>query len=102
VESPEPRIPRAQARREMVLSAAVVAVVVGAVMSQGFWLGVLERLDAWSATAIVIVAGVVLIASRRRAGARWAIARGAIVGAAIGLTVIAMFFGVCVATQCIG
>jgi len=85
----------------MALSLAVVAVIVGAVLSAGFWLALLERLDALSAVAILTLGALVLFGARGRRGAGWALARGAIIGAAIALTVVAVLFGACVATQCI-
>jgi len=86
----------------MAILLAVVAIVILAGLTVGFWIGVLERLDPLSAGAILIVGAAALIGFRRRRGVGWAVARGTLIGVAITLVVVAVFFGVCVATQCVG
>lgn len=80
---------------------AVVAVVIFAVFTLGFWIGMLEKVDPVSAGAILIIGAGALISFRRRRGVGWAIARGTLIGLAITLIVVAVFFGACVATQCV-
>jgi hypothetical protein len=96
------RVPRAQVRREMAISLAVVVVAILTVFTLGFWIELLEKLDPFSAGAILIIGAAVLIWFRGRRGVGWAIARGTLIAFGIALTVVAVFFGVCLATQCVG
>ena len=86
----------------MAILLAVVAVVILAVFTLGFWIGMLEKLDPLGAGAILIIGAVALVRFRRHRGVGWAVARGAAIGLAITLVVVAGFFGACVATQCVG
>ncbi len=99
--APEGRIPRAQARREMAISAAVLALVVGIVFGQTIVLDAMAWIGPYGATAILVVGAYVLYRLRGRRGAGWAIARGTLLAFAIAMAVIVFFIGVCVATQCV-
>jgi hypothetical protein len=101
VTPPENRIPRAQARREMALTLAVLVVIVAVVFGEGLVIGVVEALGPWGTTAVIVGGTAVLIRSRRRRGAGWVIARGILVAVAIALGIVALSVGVCVATQCV-
>jgi hypothetical protein len=85
----------------MAVLLAVVAVVILAGLTLGFWIGMLESLDPFSAGALLIIGAAALVWFRRRRGVGWAIARGTLIGVAIILIVVAVFFGACVATQCV-
>ena len=86
----------------MAIALGVLAVVILTVFTLGFWIGLLDKLDPFSASAILLIGAAGLIWFRGRRGVGWAIARGTAIGLAIALTVAAVFFGVCVATQCVG
>jgi len=86
----------------MVLLLAVIAVILATVLTLGWWISVLERLDVLSAAVLLLTAAAALVLIRHRRGAGWTIARGVLVGLAIAIAVVALVFSACVASQCVG
>lgn len=86
----------------MALALGVVLGVVAVVFTPRPLLHLVDKLDPLTAGALVIAAVGLLVAFGRRRGAGWAVARGALVGAGLGVAIVLVFFGVCIATQCLG
>jgi hypothetical protein len=97
-----PRVSRAQARREMALALGVVLGVIAVAFTPRPLFDLIDKLDPFSAGALVIVAVALLVLFRRRRGAGWAVARGTVIGVGLGMVIVLLFFGVCLATQCVG
>jgi hypothetical protein len=97
-----PRVSRAQARREMALALGVVLGVIAVAFTPRPLFDLIDKLDPFSAGALVIVAVALLVLFRRRRGAGWSVARGTVIGVGLGMVIVLLFFGVCLATQCVG
>jgi len=97
-----PRVSRAQARREMALALGVVLGVIAVAFTPRPLFDLIDKLDPFSAAVLAIVAVALLVVFRRRRSAGWAVARGTLIGLGLGMMIVLLFFGICVATQCIG
>lgn len=86
----------------MALALGIVAGVVAVAFTPRPLLDLIDGLGPLTTGALVIAAAGLLVAFRRRRGAGWAVARGTLVGAGLGVVVVLVFFGVCVVTQCMG
>ena len=86
----------------MAIALGIVLGVIAVAFTPRPLFDLIDKLDLFSATALVIVAVALLVVSRRRRGAGWAVARGTLIGLGLGIVVVLLFFGICVATQCIG
>jgi hypothetical protein len=86
----------------MALALGIVLGVVAVAFTPRPLFDLIDKLDIFSGAALVIVAVALLVVFRRRRGAGWAVARGTLIGLGLGMVIVLVFFGVCVATQCIG
>jgi hypothetical protein len=86
----------------MALALGVVLGVIAVAFTPRPLFDLIDKLDLFSAAALVIVAVALLVVFRRLRGAGWAVARGTVIGLGLGMIIVLLFFGICVATQCIG
>jgi hypothetical protein len=86
----------------MAVALGVVLGVIAVAFTPRPLFDLIDKLDLFSGAAFVIVSGALVIVFRCRRGAGWAIARGTLIGLGLGMVIVLLFFGVCVATQCIG
>lgn len=102
VQSPDdlPRLTDSDRRLLRWIGAGVVAAVVG-IATLPWTLAVAERLDPFSASAIVVLAAVAFVAIGRRRGRASAGLRVAVVLVAVALLAGAAMFAACVASSCV-
>jgi len=98
--SREPALDRAQRRREIAWFVGAVLAVAALLFSARWWAALLDHVDPVTATAIFVVVGGALLASRGRRGLGWNVLRVlCVAGVALALA-LATLVAVCIPSAC--